>query len=82
LLVDEPTRGVDVGAKTEIHKILDQMVREGKSIIVVSSEMEEVLKLSDRVLVMRAGRIVAELKKDEIKQETIIGYAMGGSNNE
>ena len=81
LLVDEPTRGVDIGAKTEIHMILDQMAREGKSIIVVSSEMDEVLKLSDRVLVMRAGRIVAELKKDEINQETIIAFSMGGSIN-
>ena len=79
LIVDEPTRGVDVGAKEEIHAILDQMVREGKSVIVVSSELLEVLKLSDRVLVVRDGRIVAELNKDEVNQETIMQYAMGGS---
>ena len=82
LLVDEPTRGVDVGAKEEIHAILDEMVKEGKSIIVVSSELLEVLKLSDRVLVVRDGRIVAELTKEEAGQEVIMQYAMGGSSHE
>ena len=82
LLVDEPTRGVDVGAKEEIHAILDEMVKEGKSIIVVSSELLEVLKLSDRVLVVRDGRIVAELTKEEAGQEVIMQYAMGGSSYE
>jgi len=69
---------VDVGAKEEIHAILDGMVKEGKSIIVVSSELLEVLKLSDRVLVVRDGRIVAELTKEEAGQEVIMQYAMGG----
>lgn len=81
LIIDEPTRGVDVGAKEEIHAILDDMVKEGKSIIVVSSELLEVLKLSDRVLVVREGKIVAELSKEEAEQETIMQYAMGGKES-
>lgn len=81
LIIDEPTRGVDVGAKEEIHTILDDMAKDGKSIIVVSSELLEVLKLSDRVLVVREGRIVAELDGTEVGQETIMQYAMGGSKS-
>ncbi|WP_010253104.1 sugar ABC transporter ATP-binding protein [Treponema primitia] len=79
LLIDEPTRGVDVGAKEEIHTILDKMVGEGKSIIIVSSELIEILKLSDRVLVIREGRIVSELNREEASQESIMQFAMGGN---
>lgn len=72
LLLDEPTRGVDVGAKEEIYKIIDRLSERGKAILMVSSEMEEVLRLSDRTLVMNHGRIVSEYVKKEITAERIL----------
>lgn len=72
LLLDEPTRGVDVGAKEEIYKIIDRLSDRGKAILMVSSEMEEVLRLSDRTLVMNHGRIVSEYVKKEITVERIL----------
>lgn len=72
LLLDEPTRGVDVGAKEEIYKIIDKLSERGKAILMVSSEMEEVLRLSDRTLVMNHGRIVSEYVKKEITVERIL----------
>lgn len=72
LLLDEPTRGVDVGAKEEIYKIIDRLSERGKAILMVSSEMEEVLRLSDRTLVMNHGRIVSEYVKKEITVERIL----------
>ena len=72
LLLDEPTRGVDVGAKEEIYKIIDSLSERGKAILMVSSEMEEVLRLSDRTLVMNHGRIVSEYVKKEITVERIL----------
>lgn len=72
LLLDEPTRGVDVGAKEEIYKIIDRLSDRGKAILMVSSEMEEVLRLSDRTLVMNHGRIVSEYVKKEITAERIL----------
>lgn len=78
LIIDEPTRGMDVGAKEEIHNILHQMTVEGKSIIMISSEMPELLKMSDRVLVMRGGRITGEFDKCDVTQEKILSCAMGG----
>lgn len=72
LLLDEPTRGVDVGAKEEIYRIIDRLSDQGKAILMVSSEMEEVLRLSDRTLVMNHGRIVSEYAKDEITAERIL----------
>ncbi len=71
-LLDEPTRGVDVGAKEEIYKIIDRLSERGKAILMVSSEMEEVLRLSDRTLVMNHGRIVSEYVKKEITAERIL----------
>lgn len=72
IMMDEPTRGVDVGAKEEIYRIMFQLAREGKSLLIVSSEAEEIIKLSDRTLVMSRGRIVSEYKKSDITSEKIL----------
>lgn len=75
LIVDEPTRGIDVGAKYEIHKIMCDMAKNGKSVIMISSEMPEVVGVSSRVLVISNGKVAGELTGDEIKQESIMSYA-------
>jgi putative multiple sugar transport system ATP-binding protein len=72
LILDEPTRGIDVGAKYEIYTIINNFVSEGKSVILISSEMPEVLGMSDRIYVMNEGRIVAELKAEDASQEIIM----------
>ena len=72
IMLDEPTRGVDVGAKEEIYRIMFELARRGKSLLVVSSEADEIIKLSDRTLVMSQGRIVSEYKKGEITSEKIL----------
>ncbi len=77
LILDEPTRGIDIGAKVEIHKLLNHLAEQGVAIIVVSSELDEVLGMSDRVLVMREGRIVAEFPREEAKRETVMEWATG-----
>ncbi|MNJ76539.1 Ribose import ATP-binding protein RbsA [compost metagenome] len=74
-MIDEPTRGIDVGAKAEIYKLLDDLVSQGKSIIMISSELPEVLRMSHRVLVMCEGRITGELSREEATQEAIMKYA-------
>jgi len=79
LIVDEPTNGIDVGAKAEIHKLLRRLADQGVSILVISSELPEVLGLCDRILVMRGGRIVADFENDEdATQEKIINKALFG----
>lgn len=75
LIFDEPTRGIDVGAKNEIYKLMNQLVSEGKSIIMVSSELPELLRMSDRIMVMCEGRITGELDIAEATQEKIMHYA-------
>ncbi|MFI3213370.1 MAG: sugar ABC transporter ATP-binding protein [Eubacteriales bacterium] len=75
LVFDEPTRGIDVGAKQEIYELMNRLVKEGKSIIMVSSEMTEVLRMSDRIIVMCEGRITGELDISEASQEKIMQYA-------
>lgn len=77
LLVDEPTRGIDVGAKHEIYCLLDELVKEGLAVLLVSSELPEVLGLSDRTLVMHQGRIVAEFDTTATTEEEIMMYATG-----
>ena len=77
----EPTRGVDIGAKAEIYGIMDELTKNGKSIILISSDLPELIGMSDRVLVMREGKVVKELSKAEAKQETILAYASGGVDN-
>lgn len=78
-IFDEPTRGIDVGAKSEIHELMENLVRQGAGILMISSELSEVVSLSDRVYVIRDGDLVAELAGGEITQEDIIMYAVGGA---
>ena len=73
MLLDEPTRGVDVGARADFYRIIDALVAEGMAVLMVSSELPEVLALSDRVLVMSGGRIVRELARDEATEEAVLG---------
>ena len=75
LIFDEPTRGIDVGAKSEIYKLMNQLAAEGKSIIMISSELPEILRMSDRVMVMCEGRLTGELDISEATQERIMTYA-------
>ena len=77
LLLDEPTRGVDVAAKHEIYALMEQLAREGVAILFASSDMEEVLGMSDRVLVMHEGRIAGELRRDQLTEESIMHLATG-----
>ncbi len=78
LIFDEPTRGIDVGAKTEIYQLMNQLARDGVAIIMISSELPEVLGMSDRILVMHGGRIAGELSRAEATQEKIMHLATGG----
>ena len=78
LIVDEPTRGIDVGAKLEIYNIMNELVKSGVGIIMISSELPEVLGMSDRILVMCRGEITGELSREEADQEKIMYYATGG----
>ncbi len=80
LIMDEPTRGIDVGAKAEIHAIMDRLAREGKAILMISSELPEILGISDRILVMREGRIVGELSRAEATADRVLALAMGGGH--
>jgi ABC-type sugar transport system ATPase subunit len=78
LIVDEPTRGIDVGAKRVIYDVLVSLVDEGLGVLMISSELEEVLGLSHRVAVMRRGEIVAELSGSEVTEERVMSAAFGG----
>ncbi len=82
LILDEPTRGVDVGAKADVHRIIDELAENGLAIIMISSDLPEVLAMSDRVLVMREGRQMAIFSRDEAEQETIMRAAMGQEQSE
>ncbi len=79
LLLDEPTRGIDVGAKQEIYTLMEELAEQGVAILFVSSEMEEVLGMSDRALVMHEGRISGELTCEELSEEAVMRLATGGS---
>ncbi len=79
LLLDEPTRGIDVGAKADIYALIRELAGEGMTILLVASELEELLALSDRILVMSEGRIVAELLQDEFSRERVLRAALGTS---
>lgn len=78
LILDEPTRGIDVGAKAEVHALMDSLVKRGIGIIMISSELPEVLGMSDRILVMRKGRIVAEFTREEASPQRVVLAAAGG----
>lgn len=77
LILDEPTRGIDVGAKAEIHKIMCKLAQQGKAVIMISSELPEVIGMSDRVIVLHEGKLTAELDRSELDQEKILIYAAG-----
>lgn len=77
LIMDEPTRGIDVGAKAEVHALMSQLARAGVGIIMISSELPEILGMSDRVLVMSEGRVAVILDREEATQEIIMAYASG-----
>jgi rhamnose transport system ATP-binding protein len=77
LIVDEPTRGIDVGTKAEVHRILDGLVADGMAVLMISSELPEVLGMADRVLVLREGRLTAELTRKEASEDTIMRAATG-----
>ncbi|MED1469998.1 sugar ABC transporter ATP-binding protein [Bacillus salipaludis] len=77
LLLDEPTRGVDIGAKTEIHKIISKLAKQGLAVLMISSELPEILGVSDRILVIHEGKLKADLSRDEATQEKIMYYATG-----
>jgi putative multiple sugar transport system ATP-binding protein len=76
LILDEPTRGIDVGAKYEIYQIINALAAEGKGVVVISSEMPELLGICDRICVMNEGRFVAEFTREEASQEAIMRAIM------
>lgn len=82
MLMDEPTRGVDVGAKYEIYQIINDLVSQGKSILMISSELPEILGMCDRIYVMNEGRLIAELSAGEASQEAIMSTIMQDSKGE
>lgn len=85
LILDEPTRGIDIGAKTEIYKLIENMANENVSVILISSEMEEIISLSNRIVVMYEGKVTAVLNEEEtskVTQEEIMWYASGRVKNE
>ncbi|GIQ66608.1 hypothetical protein PACILC2_51760 [Paenibacillus cisolokensis] len=79
LIIDEPTNGIDIGAKTEIHKLLRQLAESGMAIIMISSELPEILSACDRILVMRRGRMVGEFVNDGVTQVDIMNKALLGA---
>ncbi len=77
-IFDEPTRGIDVGAKQEIYQLMMDLLKQGKAIIMVSSDMPEIVSMSDRILVMKEGRVAGELSRNEVSEENILQYSIGG----
>lgn len=75
IIFDEPTRGIDIGAKRDVYLLINNLAKEGKAVIVISSEMAEVMGICDRILVMAEGRINGEVRREEFSQEVIMGYA-------
>ncbi|MDN5787821.1 ATP-binding cassette domain-containing protein, partial [Pseudorhodobacter sp.] len=83
VIIDEPTRGIDIGTKQQIYEFIHALSRQGKSIIVISSEMQEVIGLADRVMVMRLGRIAGEVSGADMTEDKIVRLAMGlGANKQ
>jgi len=79
IIFDEPTRGIDIGAKEEIYKLMVQLAKQGKYILMISSDMPELIAMCDRVVVMRQGRIVGEIGRDQLSEENLLTYSIGGS---
>ena len=82
LILDEPTRGVDVGARSEIYALMDELAATGVAILMISSDLEEVLGMSDRVLVLHEGRLAGELPRAELSEEAVMHLATGGALGE
>jgi ABC-type sugar transport system ATPase subunit len=81
VVLDEPTRGVDVGAKFEIYRLIDRLVEAGAGVLLISSELPEVIAMSDRILVMSSGEIVGELRPPEFSEERILKLAVLGKDH-
>jgi ribose transport system ATP-binding protein len=79
IIFDEPTRGIDVGAKQEIYKLMVELARDGKYIIMISSDMPEIIAMCDRVIVMRQGHIVGEISREKLNEENILSHSIGGA---
>jgi ABC-type sugar transport system ATPase subunit len=82
LIMNDPTRGIDVGAKVEIYKVMEELCREGISIIMVSSELPEVMGITDRMMVFADGNVVGEFKRSDYDQNKILHMAVKGTENE
>jgi ABC-type sugar transport system ATPase subunit len=80
LILDEPTRGVDVGAKAEIHKLIDELAAAGLAVLMISSELPEILNLSSRILVMRNGRMAGLLPRSEASEQRLMQLMAGREN--
>ena len=81
MILDEPTRGIDVGAKFEIYKLITDIVKEGKAVIMVSSELPELIGMCDRIYIMCQGKISGCINRNEFSQETIMKFATGLKNS-
>ena len=81
LILDEPTRGIDIGSKSEIHRLISNLAKKGMAILMVSSELPEVLGMSDRIYVMNEGRIVGEFQQKDASQESIMACILKSCNN-
>jgi ABC-type sugar transport system ATPase subunit len=79
LILDEPTRGVDVGAKSEIYALMHEMAQRGMAIIMISSELPEILGMSDRIVVLRLGRVTGEINRVDANEEKVMALATGTS---
>jgi ABC-type sugar transport system ATPase subunit len=77
LILDEPTRGIDVGSKADIYRLIGEMAKMKKAVLVVSSELPEIMGISDRILVIREGRVVAEKKRGDFAQDVLMAHAFG-----
>jgi rhamnose transport system ATP-binding protein len=77
LIVDEPTRGIDVGTKAQVHRLLSQLAADGLAVLMISSDLPEVLGMADRVLVMHEGRLTAELPRADATEESVLAAATG-----
>jgi ABC-type sugar transport system ATPase subunit len=82
LVLDEPTKGIDVGAKAEIYKLINNLVKENIGVIMISSELPEVLNMCDRIIVMNSGRICGEINKEDFDQDKILSYTFGVGNEQ
>jgi len=80
LIVDEPTRGIDVGTKAEVHRLLSQLAADGVAVLMISSDLPEILGMADRVLVMHEGRISAQIPRAEATEQTVMAAATGTTN--